>query len=177
MSHGQDDVLLLALANNELDKFLIGEPFYFQEAITDNDEPQNVIAAFDLLILRHWRGTSDIRFADRFVAALLSILSAYADRNRAIYVASEWVWYYRHCLNKKRTQPEGEYGDLFEIDLGPVAAALKQQLEEHRPGLSSDTRWAGQTWNSPDGLWTPLMRTALSVRDKLDGPDFVPRNQ
>lgn len=50
MSHGQDDVLLLALANNELDKFLIGEPFYFQEAITDNDEPQNVIAAFDLLI-------------------------------------------------------------------------------------------------------------------------------
>ena len=31
-----DDVLSLALANDELDRFLAGEPFYFVEAQTDN---------------------------------------------------------------------------------------------------------------------------------------------
>ena len=50
MSANLDNVLLLALANDELDKFLVGEPFYFQEAKSDNDEPQNIVAAFDLLL-------------------------------------------------------------------------------------------------------------------------------
>lgn len=62
MSNPQDNVLLLALANDELDKFLVGEPFYFLEAKTDNDEPQNVVAAFDQLIMPHWRQTHDATF-------------------------------------------------------------------------------------------------------------------
>lgn len=47
MSANLDNVLLLALANDELDKFLVGEPFYFQEAKNDYEEPQNIVAAFD----------------------------------------------------------------------------------------------------------------------------------
>lgn len=60
MSTHPDNVLLLALANDELDKFLVGEPFYFQEAKNDYDEPQNIVVAFDLLVLRYWQQTREI---------------------------------------------------------------------------------------------------------------------
>ena len=163
-----------ALAHDQLDRFLVGEPFYFFEAPNDNEEPQNVVATFDQLLLPYWRETHDDRFPQRFVDALLSILATYPDRNRAIYIAPDWVWYYRFCLAKKRAQPDGPYGDLFDLDLDGVAIALRQQLEANRAALMADTRWAGATWNSQNGLWDPLMRTALTVRDKLGGPDFVP---
>jgi hypothetical protein len=176
MSTHLDNVLLLALANNELDKFLVGEPFYFQEAKSDNDEPQNVAAAFDLLVLRYWQETRNPQFPGRFVAALLKILTNYPDRNRAIYAAAVWVWYYRFCLSKKHATPDGLYADLFEIDMSVVALALQKQLESNKAALVIDTRWAGAVWNSQNGLWDPLMRTALVVRDKLGGPDFVPAN-
>lgn len=174
MSADPDNVLLVALANDELDKFLVGEPGYFHEARNDNEEPQNVVAAFDLLVLRYWRQARDARFPARFVAALLGILAAYPDRNRAVYCAAAWVWYYRFCLSKKRARPEGPYADLFEIDLGAVALALRRQLEARKAALVADTRWAGNSHNSHDGLWGPLLRTALAVRDRLGGPDFVP---
>ncbi|UXY50417.1 hypothetical protein [Pseudomonas tohonis] len=176
MNQKLDNVLLLALANDELDRFLVGEPFYFLEARSDNDEPQNVVAAFDQLVVPYWRETRDPAFPQRFVAALLKILATYPDRNRAIYLAHDWVWYYRFCLAKKRAQPEGPYGDLFEVDMSGVAVALQRQLEANKAALQADTRWAGAAWNSPDGMWTPLLRTAVTVRDKLGGPDFVPAN-
>lgn len=176
MTGTPDNVLLLALANGELDKFMVGEPFYFQEAKSDNEEPQNVGAAFDLLVVPYWRDTRDAAFPAHFVSALLSILATYPDRNRAIYAASDWLWYYRYCLSKKRAQPQGMYADLFEVDMTPVAVALKQQLEVNKAALSADIRWAGAPWNSATGLWQPLLRTALAVRDKLGGPDFVPAN-
>lgn len=166
-------MLLLALANNELDKFLVGELSYFQEAKSDNDEPQDVVAAFDLLVVRYWQETRDPQFPGKFVAALLTILATYPDRNRAIYAAAVWVWYYRFCLSKKHATLNGLYADLFEIDMGTVALALQKQLESNKPALVTDTRWAGAGWNSQNGLWDPLMRTALVVRDKLGGPDFV----
>ncbi|MCK1787784.1 hypothetical protein L9Z73_26680 [Pseudomonas sp. TNT11] len=176
MSANLDNVLLLALANDELDKFLVGEPFYFQEAKSDNDEPQNIVAAFDLLLLRYWQETHDPLFSARFVTALLKILATYPDRNRAIYAVAVWVWYYRFCLSKKHAQPQGLYAGLFEVDMSAVALALQGQLEANKAALVVDTRWAGAAWNSQHGLWDPLMRTALVVRDKLGGPDFVPFN-
>ncbi len=143
MNNPLDNVLQLALANDELDKFLVGEPFYFLEAKVDNDEPQNVVAAFDQLVLPYWRQTHDASLPTRFVAALLTLLATYPDRNRAIYIAQDWVWYYRFCQDKQRKQPQGPYGDLFDIDLGSVAVALKRQLESRKADLQADTRWAG----------------------------------
>jgi hypothetical protein len=107
---------------------------------------------------------------------LLKILATYPDRNRAIYAVAVWVWYYRFCLSKKHAQPQGLYAGLFEVDMSAVALALQGQLEANKAALVVDTRWAGAAWNSPHGLWDPLMRTALVVRDKLGGPDFVPFN-
>jgi hypothetical protein len=176
MSKNLDNVLLLALANNELEKFIVGEPFYFQEAKNDNDEPQNVIAAFNQLVLRYWLDSRDSSFPSRFVSALIAVLHTYPDQNRAIYAASDWVWYYRYCLSKKYAQPQGMYADLFDVDLNQVASVLKQKLEENRADLCGDTRWAGVGWNSKRGMWDPLIRTAIGVRDKLGGPDFVPSN-
>lgn len=87
MSMNPDNVLTLALANDELDRFLVGEPFYFLEARSDNEEPQNVSQAFDQLLMPYWRATHDPDLPFRFIAALLKILATYPDRNRAIYVA------------------------------------------------------------------------------------------
>lgn len=62
MSYHQNNVLFLALANNELDKFLVGEPYYFIETKDDNDEPQNVITAFKLLFMPYWREIETLIF-------------------------------------------------------------------------------------------------------------------
>lgn len=176
MSEGQNNVLALALANNELDKFLVGEPFYFFETKDDNDDPQNVVVAFDLLILPYWREACDPLFPQFFAAALLQMLKTYPDTNRAIYMAHRWIWYYQSCLSEKRMKPAGLYTDIFEFDLTSVASVLKEKLEANKTDLITDTRWAGAEWNSKRGLWDPLIRTAIGVRDKLGGPDFVPSN-
>ncbi|TBU92772.1 hypothetical protein [Phytopseudomonas dryadis] len=172
----EKDTLALALVNDELDRFIVGEPFYFLEAKADNDEPQNVIPAFDQLVVPFWRTSRDADFPKRFAAALLKAVTTYPDCNRALYVVSDWIWYYRFCLMKKQSQPQGMYAELFEVDLGRVALVLKQQLELNKVALIDDTRWAGATWNSTNGMWGPILRTSMTVRDKLGGPDFVPAN-
>ncbi|MFJ3485561.1 hypothetical protein ACIPL1_19545 [Pseudomonas sp. NPDC090202] len=165
-----------ALACDELDRFLLGEAPWFQVARSDNDEPQNVMAAFDQQVLHYWREHRDARFPGQLVKALCDVLTDCADRSKAIYVVSDWVWYYGYCRSKQHAQPGSEYTDLFELDLEPVGAMLKQQLQANKALLIADTRWAGSPWNSQSGLWEPLMRTALNVRDTLGGPDFVPVN-
>ncbi len=176
MKFTRDNTLIHALANNELEKFLVGEAPYFFEAKKDNEEPQNVNQAFDLLVFPYWKQTKDVDFPAKFVSALLVLLSMHADRNKAIYVAHDWIWHYRYCLNKKRMQPTGYYGDLFEVDLSQVAALLKDLIETNKNKLINDKRWAGAPWNSKNGMWEPLLRISETVRDKLGGPDFVPTN-
>jgi hypothetical protein len=175
MTDNLDNVLLIALADGALDKFIVGEPFYFQEAKVDTQEPQNVMAAFDL-VLDYWTKTKDETFPRKFATAMLKALGTYPDKNRAIDVVAVWIWYYRHCLAQKKSNPDGMYGDLFEMNTAGVAGALKHELEVNKAELINDTRWAGESWNSKQGLWEPLMRVAVGVRDKLGGPDFVPDN-
>ena len=169
------DVLELALQNDELDRFLAGEPFYFLETKDDHDDPQNVIVAFDVLFMPQFKARNT-PLPQMFVQALLKLIANYPDRNRALYMAVDWVWCYRYLLQKKQMQPDGPYASLPIIDLSAVANDLKSSLEEQKEDLMRDLRWAGALWNSRLGLWEPLMRTALHVRDKLGGPDFVPKN-
>ncbi len=171
-----NDVLKLALDNDELDRFVVGEPFYFLEARVDNEEPQNIPQAFDQLLLPHWREAGDPLLWQRWIAGMLKVLRDYPDANRAIYSVANWLWYYHYCLGKKRVQPEGSYADLPELDLGAVALALQLRMAERKDELIADTRWAGAAWNSPQGIWAPLLRLARAVRDNLAGPDFVPIN-
>lgn len=175
MTTEQKNVLELSLRNDEFDKFLVGEPFYFLETKDDNNDPQNVIVAFDMLIMPQFKARNTA-LAERFVQALLSLITDYPDRNRAIYMASNWVWCYRYLLEKKQMQLDGQYAALPIIDLSAVADALKSSLEEQKEELMADSRWAGALWNSHHGLWEPLIRTARHVRDKLGGPDFVPKD-
>ncbi len=79
-------------------------------------------------------------------------------------------------MGKKRAQPDGSYADLPELDLGAVALALQLCMAERKDELITDTRWAGAAWNSPQGIWVPLLRLARAVRENLAGPDFVPVN-
>lgn len=176
MTDNLDNVLLIALADGALDKFIVGEPFYFQEAKVDTKEPQNVMAAFDLLVLDYWTKTKDETFPRKFATAMLKALETYPDKNRAIDAVAVWLWYYRYCLAQKKSNPNGIYRELFEMDTDGVAGALKHELEVNKAELITDTRWAGESWNSKQGLWEPLMRVAVGVRDKLGGPDFVPDN-
>jgi hypothetical protein len=175
MTDNLDNVLLIALEDGALDKFIVGEPFYFQEAKVDNQEPQNVMAAFNL-VLDYWMRTKDETFPGEFAAAMLNALEAYPDKNRAIYAVSDWIQHYYYCATQKKANPNGKYCELFEMDTAGVAGALKHELEVNKGELIIDTRWAGESWNSRQGLWEPLMREALGVRDKFEGPDFVPNN-
>jgi len=177
MSPTADYILVRAIERNELDKLLVGEPPYFFDAKSDNEEPQNVTQAFDVLVVPYWKRTKNADFPRKFVAALFNLLNSYPDKNRAIYVAHDWIWYYTYCLNKKRVQPLGKYGDLFEVDLSGVASLLKSLLESDKHALINDDRWAGASWNSNNGMWGPLLKTSENVRDKLGGPDFVPNNR
>ena len=172
----QDDLIQRALDHDEMDRFVVGEPFYFLEARVDNEEPQNIPQAFDQLLLPHWREGRDPLLWQRWIAGMLKALRDHPDANRAIYSVANWLWYYHHCLGKKRAQPDGSYADLPELDLGAVALALQLCMAERKDELITDTRWAGAAWNSPQGIWAPLLRLARAVRDNLAGPDFVPVN-
>lgn len=176
MTYDPNNVLALALANDELDKFLVGEPFYFLETKDENDEPQNVPVAFKLLILPYWREIGDPDFPEQFVQALLKMLRTYPDRNRAIYMAQRWLLCYRYFLSEKHSEPTGLYAGLFEIDMSPVATELKAQMEANKKELMADTRWAGEPSSSQNGLWDPMVRTALRILHQFGGPDQVPSN-
>lgn len=173
MTETSTNVLALALKNNELLKLLVGEPFYFFETKTDNNEPQNVIAVFDLLFMPCFR-TNGEALSVLLPHALMDMLETYPDRHRAIYMTESWIWCYHYYLAKRQAHPDGAYAALPDIDFTELAFALKKQLEVNKPELMADKRWAGEAWNSDHGLWEPLMRSALHVRDTLGGPDYMP---
>ena len=178
MTVAREKIFAEALARDEVPAFLAGDGPYFVDARTpdEHEEPQHVEAAFDLLVLPLWTASRDAAIPSALVAGLLRLLAAHPDPNRAAYAASSWIWYALYCQDRQRKHPTGRYGGLFAIDFTPVAAPLKAVIETRKDALVADTRWAGAAWNSPDGLWTPLVRTALAVRDRLAGPDFVPAN-
>lgn len=176
MTYTEPTLLTEALAQHCLELFLVGEPPWFFDVKAEFDEPQKVMQAFDILVYPYWKTHHDPAFPEAFANALFSMLMMYPDRNRAIYIAHDWIWYYRYCLNKKRLNPEGLYADLFEVDLTSVAALLKSLLESNKEELIKDTRWAGEPRNSQQGMWAPLLRSSKNVRDNLRGPDFVPDN-
>jgi hypothetical protein len=109
-------------------------------------------------------------------AFAVKILSTYPDRNRAIYMAQGWLMCYRLSLTEKHSEPAGSYAGLFEIDMSQVVAELKAQMEISKVELMADTRWAGETWSSQNGLWDPMVRTALRILHQFGGPDHVPSN-
>jgi len=177
MTSPPPQLFLRALAAGEVPAFLAGEPPYFVPARNDNEEPQNFDAAFDTAVLPTWRASRDPRIPAALEQALLQLLRAPADVNRALYVAENWIRCHAYRAWKQRTGPAPAPGEeLFDLDLAPAAAALKALMASNKDALRRDQRWAGAAWNSPDGLWTPLVRTALFVRDKWGGPDFVPAN-
>lgn len=176
MNYTEPNLLTEALAQHCLELFLVGEPPWFFDAKAENDEPQNIRQAFDSLVFPYWRAHHDPAFPEAFTAALFSVLMMYPDRNRAIYVAHGWIWYYRYCIDKKRQQPDGFYADLFEMDLSEVAVLLKSLVESNKAEMIKDTRWAGESWNSQQGIWEPMLRSSKTVRDRLNGPDYVPDN-
>lgn len=166
--------LLAALANGELHKLLLGYAPYFFDGRSENEEPQNVNLVFDLLMLPYWESGQHPEFPAIFKNGLLTMLEHNIDMTEAIYIAADWLWYYHYCLQQKRQRPDGQYARLFEIDLGDVGVQLKRLMQRHRQDLMHDLRWAGAAWNSDSGMWQPLLRSAINVRDKLHGPDFVP---
>lgn len=173
----QGNLLNNALAAGEMAKFLIGDPPYFFEAKSDNPEPQNVQEAFDLQITRYWAIVRDPSLPSSFVDGLGALLDTYPDRDKAIYVVNNWLYTYFAAHDKKRTQaPLGIYSELFDVDLSPVTDRMRIKLLSNRSTLISDTRWAGALWNSPNGLWGPIVRTAKVIREKLNGPDYLPQN-
>ena len=170
------EIFLEIIRKKEVAKFLAGDPPYFVDAKNDNEEPQNVTEAFNLVVFAAWEKFKDPSIPASFLSGLYDLLNTHPDRNKAIYVSCDWLWFYRYCLNDRVRNQDSAYEDIFEIDLGGVASLLRYLLEENKISLQQDHRWAGAEWNSQHGLWSPLLRQAIAVRDKLGGPDFVPRS-
>lgn len=170
------DILYDALNKHKFDNFLLGAPPYFFESKTDNDEPQNVPQAFDLLIIPYCNKERNTEFPKIFENSLMKILTEESDRNRSIYVAHDWIWYFLYCKNEGKLRPNGIYKDLFELNLTEISPTIKFLMEKNKDELIADKRWGGANWNSKNGMWDPLIRMAKDIRDNLKGPDFVPRN-
>lgn len=162
-------IFLDAIKNGEVTKFLAGEPPYFIDAKNDNEEPQNVNDAFKLVIFAAWQESYDPKVPDAFSAGLTELLCSHQDSNKAIYLACGWLWFYAYCLKDKKENVGSVYKDLFEIDLELLALTLRNALEANESPLRSDKRWAGAEWNSQEGLWAPLVRLAITIRDQLGG--------
>ena len=122
MKSNLDNVLLIALADDALDTFVVGEPFYFEETKADTKEPQNVRDAFDLLVLDYWKKTKDETSSGKFATAILKALRTSPDKNRAIYAVAFWVQYYRYCLKQKKSNLNGKYRELFEMDTAKLSS-------------------------------------------------------
>lgn len=170
----QTSQLDMALQQGALHHFLAGDPPYFVHAKVDNDEPQNVQQAFDLQIYPYLKKSHDPAFADQMADALIQMIHSHRDTHRALYLAHTWIWYCLHCEHKKTADPKGYYADLPAFDFSDVALLLQRKTSEHAAALRQDTRWAGANWNSSAGLWEPMVKLALAVRDRLGGPDAVP---
>lgn len=167
MAVSQPDLLSQALARDALGAFLLGEPPYFHEARAEHEEPQNVGAAFEALLLPYWHRTTDPELGERLTRACLALLAGHPDHNRAIYCVHAWIWEYRYAQ-------VGKGIPVFDWRLEPVVVTLKASIERARTALVGDTRWAGAPWNSTDGIWGALLRASLHLRDRLGGPDLVP---
>jgi hypothetical protein len=169
-------ILYDALNKNNLDSFLLGLPPYFFESKTDNNEPQNIPQAFDLLIIPYWKKEKNTEFPKKFENSLMEILTKENDKNRSIYVTHDWIWYFLYCKNEEKLHPNGIYNDLFELDFTAISSTMKFLMQNNKDKLSSDKRWGGADWNSKNGMWDPLIRIAKDIRDNLNGPDFFPCN-
>lgn len=163
-----------ALRKNELHRYVAGEPPYFVHTQSDNPEPQNVVQAFDTQVYPYWLRTHDAQLPDLLADALVRMLKEHPDPNRAVYLACTWLWYLRNCEDKRDKAPQGHYKDVPPMDLSDVALLLQRRASERSAELAQDTRWAGASWNSDNGLWGPIVKTTTFIRDHLKGPDAVP---
>jgi hypothetical protein len=174
MNINKFQILYDALKNNSLDIFLLGLPPYFFESKTDNEEPQNIPQAFDLLIIPYWKKEKNIDFPKKFENSIIKILTNETDINRSIYVSLDWICYFLYCKNEEKLHPNGIYNDLFEINLTEISCIIKFLMQKNKDELIADKRWGGADWNSTNGMWDPLIRVAKDIRDNLNGPDLVP---
>ncbi|MDR2871545.1 MAG: hypothetical protein LBV45_03330 [Xanthomonadaceae bacterium] len=129
------DKILEIINNNkipEFGKFLLGEYPYFVESSTGNEEPQNVPEAFDALIFSAWREKNPSNLSQIFVQALLWMLDNSEDENKSVYVAGDWIWYYKFCWNKQENDPKSIYRGIFLLDLHQVANKIKEKLIEKK---------------------------------------------
>jgi hypothetical protein len=164
-------ILENALNRDELPQFILGIPPYFIEAKTDNEEPQNVAAAFDKYIYPYWITTYDPSFPQHFSDALKNAVTQCADKNKATYTVLNWIWFYLFCFDK--SQKSAAYPGLFSLDLTELQALLYTQLQQQELSLKQDNRWAGAAWNSPNGLWQPITKLCQAI-ERLNGPIFLP---
>lgn len=174
MTTNNEKLFHQAIFKNELWRLLIGDPPYYFESKSGNEEPQDVQQAFDLSLLPYWKRTKAQSLPCVFCESLAYLITNYEDKNRAIYTAIDWIWYYTYCLEKIRSNPEAHLEDIFLADIGSVAPIIKKAIEERKEELIADKRWAGAPWNSSAGLWEPIVRTAKAIRDNLGGADVVP---
>src|SRR5690625_4616721 len=119
-----ETIFLVAAERGELGEFIIGREPYFVTAKNSEDYPQNVSAAFDLVVYRLWTKTLDLQIPKYLVKGMREALAEDNDVNRAIVCVSDWIKYY-HVRWRKKINGNDFYSQMFRLDPAEVPATLR----------------------------------------------------
>lgn len=160
------ELLKKAIKKNELHLFLAGLKRYKCQGINDLPDPNDYNQSWNKEILPYLNSVSDNAAIDLFKSALVKLLDWKEDPNLGLYtIMATLNWFYYYSKENKIKH---------KLDFEELRPLIVEKLRERQFDLKHDKRWAGAEWNSPDGLWTPLVDTAKFIRDHYNGIDLVP---
>ncbi len=156
-----------AIDRNELPLFLKGVNDYKVIGRSDMNEPNDYLACWEQEIIPYSKTNSEI-LAKTIPSALAILLNDKSDIDCNIYTVVNHIFWYYYFKNKQTIS--------FEISLNEISRQLKETLLSNKQNLRTDKRWGGAEWNSESGLWEPIIRVAVAIKDQYQGIDFMPEN-
>src|SRR5690606_34260976 len=99
-------------------------------------------------------------FKKKFKESIIRLFNYSEDPNLGMLAAVATLnWYYFFVNTNKITSV---------IELKELEPFIKNKLEAQRETLKNDKRWAGEEWNSEEGLWRPICNTAKFILEKYN---------
>jgi len=152
-----------ALGKSELVNFLRGDNNYKLHQRNENADINDFMYCWDSEIIPFSKLNNSIgtKLGDALYDLLLDVNNVEIN----IYTTVNTLfWYYYHRNNGRID---------FNIPLCSIEKKLKEQIKLNKNKLTSCQKWAGETWNSNDGLWSPIQKIAVKIRDEYHGINFV----
>lgn len=151
-----------AIEKNELSSFLCGNLNYKLQGREDNSEPTDFLYCWESEIIPYSK--ENLSLGSDLDNAMMELLENNESFIIGIYTVVNTIFWYYYFKKKGSIS--------FELELIKLRDKLISVLSENKGKLQSTKLWAGVDWNSKDGLWEPIQRIALSIKDNYDGINF-----